>query len=98
MDKNTNEDIGSVWAFNFIYSGDFQASVQVGQYKTTRVQMGMNPTTFGWTLSGKEKFVSPEAVLVYTDKGLNTMSQIFINCIEINFVEVYIKKKLVQFC
>ena len=77
MDKNTNEDIGSVWAFNFIYSGDFQASVQVGQYKTTRVQMGMNPTTFGWTLSGKEKFVSPEAVLVYTDKGLNTMSQIF---------------------
>ena len=37
----------------------------------------MNPTTFGWTLSGKEKFVSPEAVLVYTDKGLNTMSQIF---------------------
>lgn len=77
MDKNANEDIGSVWAFNFIYSGDFQASVQVGQYKTTRIQMGMNPTTFGWTLSGKEKFVSPEAVLVYTDKGLNTMSQIF---------------------
>ena len=47
MDKNANEDIGSVWAFNFIYSGDFQASVQVGQYKTTRIQMGMNPTTFG---------------------------------------------------
>ena len=22
MDKNANEDIGSVWAFNFIYSGD----------------------------------------------------------------------------
>ena len=61
--------------------------------------MGMNPTTFGWTLSGKEKFVSPEAVLVYTDKGLNTMSQIFHKLYRNStFVEVYIKKKLVQSC
>lgn len=97
MDKNANEDIGSVWAFNFIYSGDFQASVQVGQYKTTRVQMGMNPTTFGWTLSGKEKFVSPEAVLVYTDKGLNTMSQIFHKLYRNQLCRGYIKKKLVRF-
>lgn len=77
MEKETGEDRGSVWAFNFIYSGDFQASVQVGQYKTARVQIGMNPTTFGWHLAKGEKFVSPESVLVYTDKGLNKMSQIF---------------------
>ena len=56
--------------------------------------MGMNPTTFGSTLSGKEKFVVPEAVLVYTDKGLNTMStDFFINCIEINFVRGLYKEK-----
>lgn len=77
MEKDANEDRGNVWAANFIYSGDFQASVQVGQYKTTRMQIGMNSTTFGWHLSSGEKFVSPESVLVYSDKGLNGMSQIF---------------------
>ena len=77
MDKESTEYQGQVWGFNYVYSGDFQAVVQTGQYRTVRVQMGMNPQTFGWRLGGGEKFVSPETVMVYSCSGLNGMSQTF---------------------
>lgn len=77
MEKEAGESHGEVWGANFIYSGDFQAVVQAGQYKSTRVQMGMNSLTFGWSLKKNERFVAPETVLVYSDKGLNGMSQTF---------------------
>ena len=77
MDKESTEYQGQVWGFNYVYSGDFQAVVQTGQYQTVRVQMGMNPQTFGWRLSSGQKFVSPETVMVYSCSGLNGMSQTF---------------------
>ncbi|MDE6902491.1 MAG: alpha-galactosidase, partial [Lachnospiraceae bacterium] len=75
--RDTNEQQGEAFGINYIYSGDFQASVQAGQYRTTRVQIGMNPLTFGWRLGKEDRFVSPETVLVYSDQGLNGMSQTF---------------------
>lgn len=77
MEQEAGESQGEVWGANFVYSGDFQAVVQAGQYKSTRVQMGMNPLTFGWNLGAGEQFVAPETVLVYSDRGLNGMSQTF---------------------
>ena len=77
MEKEAGESRGEVWGANFVYSGDFQAVAQAGQYKSTRVQMGMNPLTFGWRLKEKERFTAPETVLVYSDKGLNGMSGTF---------------------
>ena len=77
MEKEAGEHSGEVWGFQFVYSGDFQAVVQAGQYKSTRVQMGMNPLTFGWNLNGGERFVCPETVLVYSGQGLNGMSGTF---------------------
>ncbi len=77
MRNHAGEDQGEVWAFNYVYSGDFQATVQAGQYKSVRIQMGMNPLTFGWLLQKKERFVSPETVMVYSDSGLNGISGTF---------------------
>lgn len=76
-DPETTESMGRVWGFNYVYSGDFQAVVQTGQYQSLRIQMGMNPRTFGWNLGQGETFVSPETVMVYSDLGLNGMSRIF---------------------
>lgn len=79
MEREATENFGQVWGFNFVYSGDFQAIVQTGQYNSVRVQMGMNPLTFGWSLKENESFVSPETVMVYSDEGMNKMSQTFHN-------------------
>lgn len=76
-EREAGEYWGQVWGMNYVYSGDFQAVIQPGQYGSTRVQIGMNPMTFGWTLETGQRFVSPETVMVYSDKGRNGMSQIF---------------------
>ncbi|MED4905952.1 alpha-galactosidase [Parageobacillus thermoglucosidasius] len=75
--KNANEDEGIVYAFNFVYSGNFLAQVEVDQFHTTRVSMGINPFDFTWLLEPGESFQTPEVVMVYSDKGLNGMSQTF---------------------
>lgn len=76
-EKGASEHKGEVWAVNLVYSGDFQGLAEVGQYRSVRLQMGLNPLTFGWNLKGGETFTAPEAVLVYSDEGLNKMSQTF---------------------
>ena len=39
--------------------------------------MGINPTTFNWKLEPNTSFQTPEAVMIYTDDGLNNLSQSF---------------------
>ena len=43
----------------------------------TRVTMGIHPQNFRWTLRPGETFATPEAVMVYSDRGLNGMSQTY---------------------
>ncbi len=77
MRKNADEDNGEVYGFGLVYSGNFVAEVEVEQYGSTRVQMGINPFGFGWRLNPGESFQTPEAVMVYSDAGLGQMSHRF---------------------
>lgn len=72
---HTDNHQGSAFGFNFIYSGNFIDSVEVDQFDTTRVLVGINPDDFGWKLANGESFQTPEAVMTYTSDGLNQMSQ-----------------------
>lgn len=72
--KNADEDNGEVYGFSLVYSGNFLANVEVDQYKTTRVHIGINPFDFSWLLNPSESFQTPEAVMVYSDKGLGKLS------------------------
>ena len=74
---HTTEDTGEVFGFSFVYSGNFLAKVEVSTYEMTRVMMGINPQGFSWELSRDEEFQTPEVVMVYSDKGLNGMSQAY---------------------
>ena len=46
-------------------------------YNVTRLQLGINPFGFEWKLAAGQSFTSPEALLVYSEQGLNGMSQVF---------------------
>lgn len=74
---HTTEDQGEVYGFSFVYSGNFLMQAEVSTFDTTRVILGIHPEGFSWELSQGEEFQTPEAVLVYSDKGLNKMSQTF---------------------
>lgn len=75
--KNTDEDHGEVYSFNFVYSGNFTAEVQVDQYCNTRVTMGINPFDFSWILEQGESFQTPEVIMTYSCNGLNEMSKTY---------------------
>lgn len=72
---NTDDASGSVFGFNLVYSGNFADQIQVDQYDTSRVIVGINPEEFAWNLKPGDKFQTPEAVLSYTDAGMNQLSQ-----------------------
>ncbi len=75
--KNADEETGEVYGFNLIYSGNFVAGVEVNAYNTARAYIGINPFNFSWQLNAGEKFVTPEAVLVYSDSGYGKMSRTY---------------------
>lgn len=77
MDKDANENRGEVYGFSLVYSGNFLASVDVDQYDTSRVVMGINPFDFSWKLESGEEFITPEVVMVYSNAGIGQMSRTY---------------------
>ncbi|WP_067839593.1 alpha-galactosidase [Amphibacillus sediminis] len=73
----TTEYSGHVYGFSLVYSGNFLAQVEVDPYHVSRVTVGINPFRFSWKLAPSERFQTPECVMVFSDQGLNGMSQAF---------------------
>ncbi len=76
-EKNTDENSGTAVGVSIIYSGSFLAEAAADTYHTVRIRIGIHPETFEWHLQPGDSFRTPEAVLVYSDAGLNGMSQAF---------------------
>ena len=74
---NADEFQGEALGFSLVYSGNFLAQVEVDTYDVSRVLMGINPFGFTWHLGEGEEFQTPEAVMVYSDKGMNGVSQTY---------------------
>lgn len=77
MRKNCDENQGEIFGFNFVYSGNYEGCVEVDQRETARIQMGISGFDFEWELKPNEKFETPEVVMVYSDQGINDMSNTF---------------------
>lgn len=73
----TTENQGEAIGFSLIYSGNFLMQAEVDAHDVTRVLAGIHPDTFSWKLESNECFQTPEAIMVYSDQGLNGMSQTF---------------------
>lgn len=74
---HTTENQGEVYGFSLVYSGNHLGQVEVSTFDMTRVMMGINPEGFSWELTQGESFQTPEVVMVYSDQGLNKMSQAY---------------------
>ena len=82
MSRDANEERGSVYAFNLIYSGNHYTEIEKAPFGTVRVMSGINPHCFLWRLSSGETFCTPQAVMTYSDEGTNGASQnmhLFVN-------------------
>ena len=72
-----SEDYGNVYGFNLIYSGNHATYVERSNRDLIRIQTGINPFCFSWTLKPGEDFETPEAVLTFSAKGFNGLSENF---------------------
>lgn len=71
------ETAGEVRAVELVYSGNHIVSVERDHYDHLRLGIGINPEGFVWELGPGDTFTTPEAVLVYGNRGLNGMSRTF---------------------
>ncbi len=75
VDKNSTQDLGRVYGFSFVYSGNFTAQVEKSQFDSLRVMMGISPECFDFELKKDEEFVAPEVVMTFSNEGLGRMTR-----------------------
>jgi alpha-galactosidase len=75
--ETTDEEHGEAYGFSLVYSGNFLAEAEVDPYGTTRVRLGIEPSTFAWRLGPGESLTTPEAIVAYSDSGLGGLSETF---------------------
>lgn len=71
----TTDDYGEALAIQLIYSGNFELICQQSQLNDVRLSLGINHENFSWTLEAGQQFNSPVALINYSSKGLNDLSQ-----------------------
>lgn len=91
--KGASEEYGEVLGFSLVYSGNHLEQVEVDTDNAARVLIGIHPDTFSWNLKKGESFQSPEAIIVYSDSGLNAMSRSFHKFFNTRLVNGYWKDR-----
>ena len=91
--EETTEDIGECYGFNLIYSGNHMEITDANTYGKVRIQSGINDEGFLYSLKKGEVFEAPEAVMCYSDKGFNLLSNRLHEFVRENIVRGEWKKK-----
>ena len=82
MHHDATKEAGDVYGFNLIYSGNFEANIEVSSHEILRLNMGINSFDFSWKLAPNERFVTPEVVSTFSKKGLIGLQQNMHNFIQ----------------
>jgi alpha-galactosidase len=73
----TTEEAGEAYGLSLVYSGNFLAEAEVEPFGTARVRLGIHPEAFEWALDVGAEFVTPEAIMAYSDQGLGGLTDTF---------------------
>ena len=69
-----DERQGEVIGFNLLYSGNHYSAVEKSHQDTLRITWGINPHCFDWKLQPGENFITPQAVMSFSEDGINGFS------------------------
>ncbi len=72
---NADEDHGDVWFGVLAWSGNWRLSVEVTEFASTRVNIGLNDWDFAWHLAAKQSFTTPSSYAGYTAEGFGSASR-----------------------
>lgn len=73
-EKGSNEDRGLCYGFMQVYSGNHLTEIEIDERGRTRINAGINPFMFEWTLAPGESFTAPECVLCAA-QGMGELSR-----------------------
>ena len=85
-EEGAGEEHGGVYGFNLVYSGNHYGAVELAFNDLVRVQIGIHPQCFSWTLQSGESFETPEAFMTFSANGFNGMSAHFHDFINAHIV------------
>ena len=72
-DRGATEDSGMCYGLMLMYSGNHKTQVELDQFESTRVVMGISDDRFRWELLPETSFYTPEVILSCAD-GLTQLS------------------------
>lgn len=90
---HTNEEYGTCFGFALIYSGNFEANIELSPHNLLRANMGINSFDFRYPLMQNESFITPEVVLTVSDKGLTSLSNQFHHFVTSEIINQNFQKK-----
>jgi alpha-galactosidase len=93
-ESNTLENYGKCYGFALVYSGSFEANVELSPHNLLRANIGVNSFDFRYPLKKDESFITPEVVLTCSNTGLTTLSNQFHEFISSNIVNQNFKNKV----
>lgn len=76
-EQDCTETSGLCIGAALMYSGGFQAQIEVDQLGQARMVMGISPEQFSWRLEKGARFSTPEVILSCSTQGLGKLSQQF---------------------
>jgi alpha-galactosidase len=76
-ENGASEEHGRVYGFNLVYSGNHLGFAELNSHDLVRIGLGISPYCFEWTLNAGEHFETPEAVMTFSNTGLNGLSRNF---------------------
>lgn len=74
LEQGTGENTGLAYGFNLLYSGSHYTAVERSPRDFVRIISGIQPQGFCWRLPAGEIFRAPEAVMTFSNEGLNGLS------------------------
>ena len=75
LKPDCTEHTGKCYGVQLVYSGSFAITAESFPNKPVRIQGGIMDTGFDWRLPAGECFVTPQALLCYSEEGIGGMSR-----------------------
>ncbi|MGM0172936.1 alpha-galactosidase [Enterococcus sp. DIV0800] len=83
---HTTETSGEAFGFLLIYSGNHESTIEKDSFDQIRAQIGISQQHFSWELKPGDSFQAPEALLTYSNSGLQELSSTFYEVIESHLI------------
>ncbi|MGN0818745.1 MAG: alpha-galactosidase [Candidatus Coproplasma sp.] len=75
LEQDCSETNGICYGVQLVYSGSFALTAERNAFGTVRLSGGINDEQFCWEVGSGKSFVTPQALLCYSERGLGELSR-----------------------